>query len=119
MVSSPEEFQKGFKTETYLSARYSCIDDWDETTPKGLHKFYSNGVSGLKIFEIGCGPVIVHSAAPYASEIVLSDLVDSNLEAVLRIRMRTTGRSTLAMFYRHWRGKGKRKLLSVKANCGV
>ena len=84
MVSSPEEFQKGFKTETYLSARYSCIDDWDETTLKGLHKFYSNGVSGLKIFEIGCGPVIVHqiSAAPYASEIVLSDIVDSNLEAV-------------------------------------
>ena len=84
MVSSPEEFQKGFEVETYLSARYSCIDDWDETTLKGLHKFYSNGVSGLKIFEIGCGPVIVHqiSAAPYASEIVLSDLVDSNLEAV-------------------------------------
>ena len=84
MVSSPEEFHEGFGTETYLSTRYRDIGDFSETTLKGLHKFYSNGASGLKIFEIGCGPVIVHqiSAAPYASEIVLSDLVDSNLEAV-------------------------------------
>ena len=55
-----------------------------ETMFKGLHELYSGGASGLRILEIGCGPVIAWqiSAAPFASEIVMADLVQSCRDAV-------------------------------------
>ena len=56
---------------------------------KQLHKFYQSyksTASKLKILDIGTGPVIAYaiSAAPYASEIVLSEYTEANREALLQ-----------------------------------
>ena len=56
---------------------------------KQLHRFYQSYQSSetkLKILDIGSGPVIAQaiSAAPYASEIVLSEYAEANREALLQ-----------------------------------
>ena len=56
---------------------------------KQVHTFYQSYKSSeakLKILDVGSGPVIAQaiSAAPYASEIVLSDFAETNREALLQ-----------------------------------
>ena len=75
-----------FESNDYLVKRYK-----DMTSKARIHsilRFYHEAFQSLpyslKILEYGCGPVIQHSisAAAHASEVVFSDIVASNREAV-------------------------------------
>jgi len=85
-----EDYHDKFDPEAYLQMYYA-----DHTDPvqgfitKQLHRFYQSYKSTeakLKILDIGTGPVIARaiSAAPYASEIVLSEYVEASREALLQ-----------------------------------
>ena len=74
-----------FDPLTYLKYHYGVVDSFHRHSLKYLHEFCkcyeapSTG-PGLKILEFGAGPVIANviSASLYASEIVLSDYLESN-----------------------------------------
>ena len=88
MSFSPEDYKKVFDVGEFIATFYSDVYHcYHETALKRLHEVYrcSEGAeSGLKILEIGCGPVIAYqiSAAPFASEIVMADLVQPCRDAV-------------------------------------
>ena len=75
-----------FKSNYYLAKRYK--DMTNETRIHFILRFYHEPFQtlpySLNILEFGCGPIIQHSisAAAHASEVVFSDIVASNREAV-------------------------------------
>ena len=85
-----EDYHDKFDTQAYLQA------DWPGDPLvfrlfllKQLHILYQSQNSTeeqLKILDVGTGPVIAHtiSAAPYASEIVLSEYTEANRKALLQ-----------------------------------
>ena len=86
-ISSQEDYHQRFHPNDYLPFRYNEVDGVHHRHVfEGLHELFSSGEFeyGGKILELGCGPVIAWqiSAAPYASEIVLGELVESNRDAV-------------------------------------
>ena len=104
MASSPEEYEKLFDAREYLLTRYQKVrETFHGTTLRGLHELYSGGASGLKILEIGCGPVIAYqiSAAPFASGIVMADLVQSNRDAVQLWLDKSHNAHDWTPFFRH------------------
>ena len=86
-----EDYHQKFDPQVYLQ-RYADINGPDQIrlfALKHLHEFYQSYRSTeakLKILDIGTGPVIAYtiSAAPYASEIVLSEYTDSNRKELLQ-----------------------------------
>jgi len=85
-----EDYHDEFDPQAYLQTYFT-----DDTDPvqrfklKQLHKFYQSyklTETKLKILDIGTGPVIAHaiSAAPYASEIVLSEYTEANRKELLQ-----------------------------------
>ena len=85
-----EEYSDKFDPQVYLQMYYT-----DNSDPfrlfliKQLHDFYQSydsTASKLKILDIGTGPVIAYtiSAAPYASEIVLSEYTEANRDTLLK-----------------------------------
>jgi len=85
-----EDYHDKFDPQAYLQTYFT-----DDTDPvqrfklKQLHKFYQSyklTETKLKILDIGTGPVIAHaiSAAPYASEIVLSEYTEANRKELLQ-----------------------------------
>ena len=83
--SSEHDPYDKFDAETYTVALYAEVTAWNAHSLRVLHNFYrSMNTTGLKILEIGSGPVPIHqcSAVPYASEIVFSDYAKPNLIAL-------------------------------------
>ena len=83
--SSEHDPYDKFDVETYTVALYAEVTAWNAHSLRVLHNFYrSMNTTGLKILEIGSGPVPIHqcSAVPYASEIVFSDYAKPNLIAL-------------------------------------
>ena len=78
-----------FDVDAYLKVRYGDVNDQRAKFQLGkLHELFStipkpNG-EGLKVLDFGSGPVIQHciSVAAHASEIVFSDISESNRHAV-------------------------------------
>ena len=72
-----------FDSEAYLHTRYGDVTAINRVQFQlnCLHSmFQSISQDGLKVLEFGCGPVVQHSisAAARASEIVFSDIAESN-----------------------------------------
>ena len=74
-----------FDPTTYLKYHYGVVDSFHRHSLKYLHEFCKcyeapSTRSGLKILDFGAGPVIANviSASLYASEIVLSNYLESN-----------------------------------------
>ena len=86
-----EDYHQKFDPQVYLQ-RYADINGPDQIrlfALKHLHEFYQSckpTEAKLKILDISTGPVIAYtiSAAPYASEIVLSEYTDSNRKELLQ-----------------------------------
>ena len=84
-----EDYHSKFDTQVYLQ-KYADSPDPIRLFPlKHLHEFYQSYKSTerkLKILDIGTGPVISYaiSAAPYASEIVLSEYTEANRKELLQ-----------------------------------
>jgi len=86
-----QEYHDKFNPQDFLQMSYSA----DNLCPfrlfgvKQLHEFYqsyaSSGVK-LKILDVGSGPTIAYAinAAPYATEIVLSEYTEANRAALLQ-----------------------------------
>lgn len=117
VLNSSEEFQKEFDASGYLSPRYrEVVESRHGTILRGLHELYSGGASGLKILEVGCGPVVAHqiSAAPFASEIVMADLVESNRDALQLWLDKNTNAHDWTPFFRYvvqiLEGKGEEEI---------
>ena len=85
-----EGYHNNFDTKVYLMQRYTGSPDQIQLFAlKHLHEFYQSYKSTeakLKILDIGTGPVIAYtiSAAPYASEIVLSEYTEENRKELLQ-----------------------------------
>ena len=67
----------------YLDDLYGEVDGFHHHSLKHIHKFYEScgsPAAGLKVLEFGAGPVIAYviSASLYASEIVLSEYMETN-----------------------------------------
>ena len=75
-----------FVADDYLEARYKDVPTNDRVhfLLNGFHEVFQSLPHSLKILDYGSGPVIQNciSAAPHASEIVFSDIAESNREAV-------------------------------------
>ena len=87
IVRFGEDYHDKFDTQAFLESYFSDLSDEFHTFPLPyIHKFYQSFHSDkkLKILDIGTGPIIINfiSAAPYASEIVLSDYTENNREAL-------------------------------------
>ncbi len=138
MVSTEEDYQKEFALEDYLAHKYQKVDKYyHETILKCFHEFYNRpgGANGLKILEVGSGPVIAYqiSAAPFASEIVLADLLDCNRDAVQLWVDKSPNAHDWTPFVRHvvqtLEGKGEeemarreeqlRKVVKAVSDCNV
>ena len=84
-----KDYHIKFDTQVYLQ-KYADGPDLIRFFPlKHLHEFYQSyksTESKLKILDIGTGPVIAYtiSAAPYASEIVLSEYTEENRKELLQ-----------------------------------
>ena len=78
--------RKVFDTDGYLATRYGdmTVKDRLQFLLDGHHEVFQSLPYSLKVLDFGSGPVIQHciSAAPHASEIVFSDIAESNREAV-------------------------------------
>ena len=78
--------RKVFDTDGYLATRYgdTTVKDRLQFLLDGHHEVFQSLPYSLKVLDFGSGPVIQHciSAAPHASEIVFSDIAESNREAV-------------------------------------
>ena len=85
-----EDYQDKFDLEAFLQMYYTGdISPIRLFLLKHLHDFYQSYKSSgekLKILDVGSGPVIAYtiSAAPQASEIVLSEYAEVNREALLQ-----------------------------------
>ena len=85
-----EDYFDKFDPQIYLQMYYTDNSDpFRLFLMKELHKFYqsyNSTASKLKILDIGTGPVIAYtiSAAPYASEIILSEYTEANRKALLQ-----------------------------------
>ena len=85
-----EEYSDKFDPQVYLRMYYTDNSDpFRLFLMKQLHDFYQSydsTASKLKILDIGAGPVIAYtiSAAPYASEIVLSEYTEANRNTLLK-----------------------------------
>ena len=80
-------YDEGFEAKAYLRERFLSADaNVFRTFPlPHLYEFYrSLGSRNLKVLEVATGPTIAYviSAAPYASEIVLSEYVEDNRKAI-------------------------------------
>lgn len=78
-----EQYHDNFDSQLYLKTRYgSPSQSLFRTFPlPHLYSFYQSfGSKDLKILEVGAGPSIAYviSAAPFASEIVLSEYTEDN-----------------------------------------
>ena len=66
----------------YLDCLYGEVDAFHRHSFKRIHDFYKScgSPTGLKVLEFGAGPVIAYviSASLYASEIVLSEYMETN-----------------------------------------
>ena len=104
MISQQDDYRLRFNPNAYLSSKYSKIDTvHHQHVLKCLHELFSSNECGGKILELGCGPVIAWqiSAAPYASEIVLAELVESNRDAVRLWLSKDTRAHDWTLFFRH------------------
>jgi len=85
-----EDYQDKFDSHAFLQMYYTGdISPIRLFLLKQLHDFYQSYKSTdekLKILDVGSGPVVAHtiSAAPQASEIVLSEYAEANREALLQ-----------------------------------
>ena len=83
-----EDYHDKFDPQVYLQM-HDNPDPLQLFKLKQLHEFYQSYKltdTKLKILDIGTGPVIANaiSAAPYASEIVLSEYTEANRKALLQ-----------------------------------
>ena len=85
-----EDYHDKSDPQSYLQMYYSrASNPFRILLLKQVHEFYhsyKSTASKLKILDVGTGPVIAYtiSAAPYASEIVLSEYTEANREALLQ-----------------------------------
>ena len=87
IVRFGEDYHDKFNTQTYLESYFSDLSSEIHLIPLPfIHQFYQSFDSekNLKILDFGTGPSIINfiSAAPYASEIVLSEYTENNREAL-------------------------------------
>lgn len=90
-VIGQDTYTKHFDPGAYLTVKFSgakvcsCSRDRVEFPLKCLHESFADlKKSSLEVIDLGSGPAIYSaiSAAPYASEIVLSDIVEGNRDAM-------------------------------------
>ena len=85
-----EDYHDKFDPQSYLQMYYfGASDPVRLFLVKQVHEYYhsyKSTASKLRILDVGTGPVIAHtiSAAPHASEIVLSEYSEANREALLQ-----------------------------------
>ena len=88
--ANTKRYHDEFDPQDYLQTYYTDTSfEQLRFIMKQVHTFYQSYKSSetkLKILDVGSGPSIMQviSAAPYASEIVLSDIVKANREALLQ-----------------------------------
>ena len=77
---------RSFVADDYLESRYKNVpaNDRVQFLLNGFHEVFQSLPYSLKVLDYGSGPVIQNciSAAAHASEIVFSDIAESNCEAV-------------------------------------
>ena len=106
IVRFGEDYHDKFDTQAFLESYFSDLSDEFHTFPLPyIHKFYQSFHSDkkLKILDIGTGPIIINfiSAAPYASEIVLSDYTESNREALRQWLEKDPKAHDWTLFFKH------------------
>ncbi len=86
MATRTGEQHQSFDADDYLRKQYSDVNNPDRVLFRleSFHKAFQRLPSSLKALDYGSGPAIltVISAAARASEIVLSDVAESNLQAL-------------------------------------
>ena len=75
-----EDYRDRFSASDYLQRYYSDLSNHHFISLDFYHDAFQSLPSGLRILDYGTGPSVLTtiSAAPKASEIVLSDLADVN-----------------------------------------
>ena len=99
-----EQYHDKFDTQTYLRVNYTLPTLFRTFPLPHLYGFYrSLGNNSLRILEVGAGPSIacVISAAPYASEIVLSEYTENNRKAVLQWLDKSTDAHNWMPYFKH------------------
>ena len=114
--TSPWEYTYCFDTEYYLKTRFGDFSSGRTLFPlQCFHDVFQSLPSSLKILDYGTGPAImsVISAAKNASEIVLSDYGESNLEALRKWLRKDTTAFDWSPYFDHvvqkLEGKGEKE----------
>ena len=79
-VSTGKEYDDFFEPKAYLGSRFESVSEHHAGILNCLHQFYQTVPTGVKILDIGTGPIISYmiSAASKASEIVLAEYTQKN-----------------------------------------
>ena len=74
-VSTGKDYDDFFDPKAYLGYRFESVSEHHAAILNRLHQFYQTVPTGVKILDIGTGPIISYmiSAASKASEIVLAE----------------------------------------------
>ena len=100
-----EEYHEKFDTQVYLKQFYTSPTMLFRTFPlPHLYSFYQSlDNKSLKILEVGAGPTMVHvvSAAPYASEIILSEYTEKNRTAIQQWLDKSADAHDWKPFFKH------------------
>ena len=115
-----------FDPWAYLAFQYGEVDAFHRHSFKRIHDFYKfcgSPSTGLKVLEFGAGPVIAYviSASLYASEIVLSEYMETNRKVLqcgwIVIQTLQTGVPFSSMLFKSWRERAKKRLQREKRSC--
>ena len=89
-----ESYHSMFNPNSYLQMHYADVKDNPimSSPMKPVYDFYKSldatglGTEGLKILDLGCGPVIANviSAAEFASEIILAEYTELNRKEITK-----------------------------------
>ena len=84
MALSGEDYQDKFSASDYLQRYYSDLSNHHFISLDFYHDVFQSLPNGLRILDYGTGPSVLTtiSAAPKASEIILSDFADVNHKAL-------------------------------------
>ena len=85
-VSTGKEYDAFFEPKSYLDYYYKNVNERHAEVLRQLHQFYSTISTGVKVLDVGSGPIIAHviSAVTKASEIILSEYTDKSREEIQR-----------------------------------
>ena len=100
-----EEYHEKFDTQAFLKCYYTSPTIPFKIFPlPHLYSFYQSlDNKSLKILEVGAGPCIAYviSAAPYASEIILSEYTEQNCKAIQQWLDKSADAHDWKPFFKH------------------